>query len=466
MGHLAALAILAALIALALAVPPARAKLPALRVSENGRFLVTEDGKPFFWLGDTVWKLLYWPTFDELDFYLADREAKGFNVLQCIAVNPWGRPNVEGEYAFIDDDILKPNEKFWDRADRIIRRCNRRGFYVAITIAWRHVVVYKPMITRENARQWGRWIASRYKDCDVVWVLGGDQPVIDNIDFWDLMAQGVRDADQQHLITYHPMGHQSSATWLHGRRWLDFNMLQTGHARDWPCWKLVADAWGRRPPKPVVDGEPPYEHIGNNLQKDALKRGDVITAWDVRKALYWDVFAGAAGVTYGCNEVYRFWVPGRPGRPWGESIPWQQALKLPGSGQVQHLKNLVLSRPYLSRIPDQSLVAGGQRDGAGHVQATRDSNGSYAMIYIPDGHKVAIDLSKLSGKKLVAWWFKPRDGKVYGQDGAASGRPFVSFGRLDGPMEFQPPTGGEREDWVLVIDDAAAGFGLPGQPAR
>ncbi len=27
--------------------------LPRLRVSLNGRYLVTEDGEPFFWLGDT-----------------------------------------------------------------------------------------------------------------------------------------------------------------------------------------------------------------------------------------------------------------------------------------------------------------------------------------------------------------------------------------------------------------------------
>jgi hypothetical protein len=27
---------------------------PPLRVSDNGRFLVTDDGRPFFWLGDTV----------------------------------------------------------------------------------------------------------------------------------------------------------------------------------------------------------------------------------------------------------------------------------------------------------------------------------------------------------------------------------------------------------------------------
>ncbi len=35
------------------------AQLPALKVSENKRFLVTRDGKPFFWMGDTGWELFH-----------------------------------------------------------------------------------------------------------------------------------------------------------------------------------------------------------------------------------------------------------------------------------------------------------------------------------------------------------------------------------------------------------------------
>ena len=41
-----------ALLCTGLAVPAAT---PGLKVSENKRFLVTTDGKPFFYLGDTTW---------------------------------------------------------------------------------------------------------------------------------------------------------------------------------------------------------------------------------------------------------------------------------------------------------------------------------------------------------------------------------------------------------------------------
>jgi hypothetical protein len=33
--------------------------LPKLKISENKRFLVTESGEPFFYLGDTAWELFH-----------------------------------------------------------------------------------------------------------------------------------------------------------------------------------------------------------------------------------------------------------------------------------------------------------------------------------------------------------------------------------------------------------------------
>ena len=41
--------------------------LPRLKVSENQRFLVKEDGKPFFYLGDTAWELFHRLNREEAD---------------------------------------------------------------------------------------------------------------------------------------------------------------------------------------------------------------------------------------------------------------------------------------------------------------------------------------------------------------------------------------------------------------
>ena len=70
----------------AFCVMAARAATPGLKVSDNKRFLVTAEGKPFFWLGDTAWELFHRLKREEADRYLKDRADKGFTVIQAVAI--------------------------------------------------------------------------------------------------------------------------------------------------------------------------------------------------------------------------------------------------------------------------------------------------------------------------------------------------------------------------------------------
>ena len=47
-----------------------------LTISSNRRFIVREDGAPFFYLGDTAWELFHRLTLSEAELYLRDRAAK------------------------------------------------------------------------------------------------------------------------------------------------------------------------------------------------------------------------------------------------------------------------------------------------------------------------------------------------------------------------------------------------------
>ena len=73
-------------------VQPYRGKNPLyehgpLRVAPGGRFLEHADHTPFFWLADTWWMglshRLVWP--QEFQQLAADRQTKGFNVVQIVA---------------------------------------------------------------------------------------------------------------------------------------------------------------------------------------------------------------------------------------------------------------------------------------------------------------------------------------------------------------------------------------------
>ena len=51
------------------------AELPRLKVSDNHRYLQTEDGEPFFWLGDTAWELFHRLNREDAIRYLDNRAA-------------------------------------------------------------------------------------------------------------------------------------------------------------------------------------------------------------------------------------------------------------------------------------------------------------------------------------------------------------------------------------------------------
>ncbi len=83
------------------AAPATIAAAPRLKVSENHRFLVCDDGRPFFWLGDTAWQLFHRLNREESVRYLKDRAAKGFTVIQAVALAELDGPMVPNPYGHL-----------------------------------------------------------------------------------------------------------------------------------------------------------------------------------------------------------------------------------------------------------------------------------------------------------------------------------------------------------------------------
>lgn len=450
------------------------AATPRLRVSENHRFLVTEDGRPFFWLGDTAWELFHRLNREEAELYLDDRAKKGFTVIQAVALAELEgdtTANTYGHLPLIDLDPARPNVKegaandYWDHVDYIVNEANKRGLYIGFLPTWGRywhdkVKDGQPLFTAANAEIYGEWLGKRYRDAGLVWILGGDRSV-DNEEQKEIirsMARGLRHGDGgHHLMTFHPPGGNGSSTWFHQDDWLDLNMRQNGHSAEFTGrYDHTRKDYDRTPAKPVIDGEPLYED--HPVSFNAQSFGHSIAA-DVRRPLYWDLFSGACGHTYGHHSVWQMWSPGKP--PINNPLmPWSEALQQPGASQMQFARKLLESRPFLTRIPDDGIIAGNRVPtsipGAGRYRfvATRDQAGTYAMIYAPVGRKFSVNMDKISGAKVKATWFNPRDGST---------RELGSFENR-GIREFTPPDYGEMLDWVLVLDDAAKHYPRPGVP--
>jgi hypothetical protein len=436
-------------------------------VSSNKRYLQYEDGRPFFWLGDTGWLLFEKLNREDAAKYLEDRKEKGFNVIQCVLIHSMPEVNCYGDSAFIYNDPTKPAGEigsskenqggFWNHVDFIVDKAEQLGLSVALVPVWGGVVHGK-FFTVQSAQSYARFLAERYgKKSNIFWINGGDTRGDRNREIWEAIGSTLKKYDRDHLITFHPFGRTQSSTWFHTSDWLDFNMFQSGHRRydqdDTPMkygednWRYVQDDYAKVPAKPTLDGEPSYENIPQGLHDTTQPYWN---ASDVRRYAYWSVFAGAFGHTYGNNAVMQMLRSGdKPA--YGARKYWYESLMDTGASQMRYLKNLMLSRPYFDRVGDQGIVADGGREKYERVIATRGRD--YLMAYSYTGRTFKVNLGCILGASVKAWWYSPRNGEV-SEIGVFENRGIREF---DSPGIPAP-----GNDWVLVLDDAAKGFDKPG----
>lgn len=418
-----------------------------LRISGDGRRILDGAGKPWFYLGDTAWEMFHRLTVEEAKHFLGVRAKQGFTAIQAVLLAEFEGlrvPNAQGHFALHDLDPCKPNEAYFADCDAMVAETARLGMVSAILPTWGDKFTEAwgagPVVfTPENAFVYGAYVGRRYRDFPVIWVMGGDRPLntARHLEIVRQMARGIRSASPDQLMTFHPPGGDSSARWVHGESWLDFNMLQTGHTgRNNPVGRMIELDLAREPKKPSLDGEPNYEdHPLMEVSGGQWKQvgNEWFDAFDCRKQAWRGILAGACGLTYGCHDVWQMWEPKR------EVVnhvrtPWREAILLPGAVQVGHVRRFCESIAWEKLVGDESLfVEGRGNTPAEEGRAGRASDGSYAVIYVPTGRKIRVEMKRLKGG-LKGEWVDPRTGVRSEAVGAGDG--------------YQTPTG---EDWVLHL---------------
>jgi hypothetical protein len=408
--------------------------LSPLRVSADRRRLETTGGTPFFWLGDTAWELPRRLDLEETDFYCRTRAAQGFNLVQVMLISEFDTPgktegNVHGQAPLLDWDPTRPNPAYFAHLDAQLEIARAHGLYVALVPVWGDKIGPKnhghgpELFTPELAHAYGAWLGAHYRATDhLVWLNGGDRTPREarHLETWRALAHGIRAGGARQPMTFHPEGETSSGFWVHAEDWLDFNMVQSGHARrDNPTnHALVSVDTAREPRKPVVNGEPCYEDHPVNWNFENGTFSDL----DVRRAAYWSVFSGACGVTYGHYSVFMFHAPPeRPGVwPHPDMLHWRDALHRPGATQMRHLRALIEAHPNAEPLDRRDLTS--------DVRALRDAD--TVMLYAPNPRTLEPGVDAVR-----AGCFDPRDGQVHP----------LSLG-----SSYAPPDG--LEDWVLVLE--------------
>lgn len=423
----------------------------ALKVSPNNRYLVHEDGTPFFWLGDTGWELFHRLNKDSADMYLKKRASQGFTVIQAVILAEMDglhAPNAYGETPLLNDDPTKPNEKYFEFVDWVLDKAASYGLYIGLLPTWADKLFKDrwgtgpEIFTVDNAKIYGRWLGERYKNKkNIVWVLGGDRLPRNETDenVWRSMAAGITEGvggKDKALMTYHPQPGKtcSSSPWFHKDGWLDFNMQQTGHCRDTKVWEFIGADYQLQPAKPTLNAEAIYEDhpVCFNARENGYS-----DAYDGRKAAWLSVFAGSLGYTYGCHSIWQFWTPGRVevNRPLRY---WYVSLDLPEANQMKHLRNLLEKFPAASRVPDQSVLQD-TLTGTQRIQAIRGND--YLLVYSAGGETIRLTKTVSTTGSQQAFWYDPRTGARF----------FI--GTISGTKtnSFVPPSKGYDSDWVLVL---------------
>ncbi len=469
--------------------PPEFRSLPALRVHPAGHYLETADGRPFFWLGDTGWKVIHCLSPADASYYLHTRARQGFTVVQMMVLDENDgitETNALGELPFIGGDPARPNDRFFDRVVALAEEAATVGLYVALLPAWGDQLTAPwgmgPRIFRKDnlplVRGYADYLGHRLRGRgNVIWILGGDRPAkldgarpnewpqipaaaagfpadYDWTPVWAAFASGLAEGQgNAPLILYHPQaGTYRTSRFLAGASWLSVNGMQSGHGggHDIPVWDWVAEDWAVTPAKPTLDLEPNYEDHPYNPWPQWDPANGYFRDHDARKQTYRSVFAGACGVTYGNHAVWQFAGSGAEVINHADR-DWRSALFSPAGRQMGYLRQLIESRPFFARMPDQTLIGGDAGKGGWHLQATRDREGTYAFIYFPANDQPAtIDLARLKAQQIRAWWYDPRTGIG------------TLIGELPGgnPHAFRSPAQGP--DWVLVLDDTAKNYPPPG----
>ena len=389
-----------------------------IRVSQDGRYFLDQNGAPFFWLGDTQWDLFL--RFDEKDAasICENRKQKGFSVLQIMIFGVGGgtKPNARGDKPLVNDDPLTPNERYFARVDAMVEIANQNNLVCAIGI-YHKTNDYGRLITTANARRWAKWVAERYRRSpNVIWSMYPEAkqsytPIVREL------AAGLREGDGgRHLITVHPdPSPASSSQFWHNEPWLSFNTIQTWNS-GFANYRMVASDYARTPAKPAVNGEARYEEEGGTKPLD------------IRRGAYWSFLAGG------------FYSYGHGGN-WMSPGKWKTWIDAPGASQMGDYRKIVTSLPrWWTRIPDPSILAGNPASGAVPSAAARSADGDWILAYLASRTTVTIHMDKITaGNEAETFWIDPKTG----------GRTLVGSYPTAGQQSFTAPAG--WEDAVLLI---------------
>jgi hypothetical protein len=415
-----------------------------LRIAAGPRHLSDASGAPFLIQGDAAWSLIADVTREEVDVYLSDRAARGFNtILVNLLEHRFARhapANVYGAAPFLKPgDFSQPVDAYFSHAEWVIARAREKGFLVLLAPAYLGANGgedgwWTAMQTAgaERLQAYGRYLGRRFGKFDnILWVDGGDFDPPDRA-LVSAVARGIREEAPQQMHTVHIHPETSVIDFWHGDDdWID---IVTAYTYKHVCASVV-EAYQAAPTRPVFLIESFYEHeFGTD-------------AWRTRTQAYEALLCGASGQVFGNNPIWHFRDRGNNPAP-GD---WWQNLGSEGALSQTHLANIFRDLPWWQLEPDTGsrlLVDSGQADSP--AVAAKSGDGTLALVYMRSARPIRLDLSQMV-QPIEARWYDPAS--------SAFTNVAITPPGGAGPLTLEPPprksTG--ESDWLLVLRTRSSG---------
>jgi hypothetical protein len=405
-----------------------------VHASSNGRYLTYADGTPFFWLGDTWWRVPSgFVPFDDFVRMVDRRAAHGFTVFQALGYAPFDSADKVGVFAATgstSDDVIR----YWREVDRYLEYAEAKGLLGVIGLGG--TAAFDAADLRALLRLWHYYVA-RYGAYPITFLIAQEYNVLTGdpaARFAKIrsIAQLIRDIDPYgRAISAHPavLSIDDFRAW--SEPWYGFAMIQGGHFSRVQC-EVYERLRARVPRRPVVQAELNYEGFARG--------GFVVDADEVRRTAYATFQCGAYGYTYGAQGLYAAVKNASPAdatSKWGPVITWEAGLALAGGAQLQHLRAFYESMEWWKLEPwDRTNV-----DGDILVKSAEHS--AIVVYFAPAGEerRKAALRNLRDGSEFSYDWFDPRTGRYAPSGGSL----VVRRGRLE------LPNAPSLEDWLLRL---------------
>ena len=422
-----------------------------IQVAPDHRYLMHQDGTPFFFLADTAWNGPLLSTPEEWNTYIRERTRQKFSAVQWVATQWRAAPkgDIENHLAYTGKEKIEINPAFFQRMDARVEAVDKAGLLSVPVLLWALEGGANPQVNPgvslpdDQAILLARYIVARWGANNVLWILGGDGNYSGpKAEKWKKIGRAVFSDIAHAPVTMHPGGMQWVWDEFKDETWYDIVGYQSGHGDDartlsWLIDGPVTDDWMRLPHRPFINLEPPYEgHLAYQSKKP-------ITADFTRRAIYWSLLgAPTAGVSYGAHGVWG-WDDGKtpptdhPGT--GTPQSWQKALTMPGAEQMKSLVDFMNSIDWWHLRPTPMFVVNnpGKDKPERFVAAARTDLKDLMLVYIPEDRTIEIKLNALPPSPNITW-VNPRTGEK---------SPAVAVVTTD-TCQFPTPAEG---DWILLM---------------